>query len=441
MTFRELLEKYRNGTATEAERALVEEELEKSEAISDYLAEGLEELENGGSAPSAAGAEVKQVKRTVNRRLRRNALWAAAMVLAAVLAVQFVLNPLVSSFYYRPDAQTVGQNEAREDKGNSVDFVIETSVAVDESETAVDGGSDVEVDLTAFYELMMPGLTPTNIQTESDGFGRYTITYEAVDGLTGTAESVTQKLRPSSYGTEVQGSWGDYTLSMLDHTAPALNPDEDGRSNSATQAMEHLTMLPETAFVAAWVHFPEDLTCVQFAKLADSYESGGSGEIFFRWAGVRVSDWNASTGNLAQFLGIVPEDAAMEWQRVSPSWGKYPMFDYRQYLAEGGRSFFGDRVYMHTGALAEEHFKSVLAYAADRTEAVQVLVGPIQEGKLWDFAAAQSYIEENGVRIGGALVYSEPQALLRLYENGAIDNLSLEQVLPSRYSARSSFHQ
>lgn len=439
MTFRELLEKYKNGTATEAERALVEEELEKSEAISDYLAEGLEELENGGDAPSATDMEVKQVKRTVNRRLRRTALWAAAMVLAAVLVVQFVVNPLVSSFYYRPDAQTVGQNEARE---KHVDFVIdETSVAVDQTMTTEDDGSDVEVDLTAFYELMMPGLTPTNIQTEAEGFGRYTITYEAVDGLTGTAESMTQKLRPGSYGTEVQGSWGDYTLSMLDHTAPALNPEEGGRSNSATQAMEHLTMLPETAFVAAWVHFPEDLTCVQFAKLADSYESGGSGEIFFRWAGVRVSDWNASTGSLAQFLGIVPEDAAMEWERVSPSWEKYPMFDYWQYLAEGGRSCFGDRVYMHTGVLAEEHFKSVLAYAADRTEAVQALAGPIQEGTLWDFDTAQSYIEENGVRIGGALVYSEPQALLRLYENGEIDNLSLEQVLPSRYSAQSGFHQ
>ena len=439
MTFRELLEKYKNGTATEAERSLVEEELEKSEAIADYLAEGLEELEEGRGSPSAASAEVRQVKRTVNRRLRRTALWAAAVVLAAALVVQLVVNPLVSSFYYRPNAQTAGQNEVREEQ---VDFVIDkTSVVVDQTITTVDNGSDVEVDLSALYELMMPGLTPTNIQTEAEGFGRYTISYEAVDGLTGTAEPVTRKLGPGSYGSEAQGRWGDYTLSMLDHTAPALNPEEDGRSNSATQAVEHLTMLPETAFVAAWVHFPEDLTCVQFAKLADSYESGGSSEIFFRWVGVRVSDWNASTGSLAQFLGVVPEDAAMEWQRVSPSWENYPMFDYWQYLAEGGRSSFGDRAYMHTGALAEKHFKSVLAYAADRTEAVQALVGPIQEGKLWDFGAAQSYIEENGVRIGGALVYSEPQALLRLYENGEIDNLSLEQVLPSRYSARPEFHR
>ena len=36
MTFRELLDKYRAGQASEEERAMVEAELEKSEAIADY---------------------------------------------------------------------------------------------------------------------------------------------------------------------------------------------------------------------------------------------------------------------------------------------------------------------------------------------------------------------------------------------------------------------
>ena len=42
MTFRELLDKYRAGQASEEERAMVEAELEKSEAIADYLAELVE---------------------------------------------------------------------------------------------------------------------------------------------------------------------------------------------------------------------------------------------------------------------------------------------------------------------------------------------------------------------------------------------------------------
>lgn len=47
MTFRELLDKYRAGQASEEERAMVEAELEKSEAIADYLAEQVEDAQIG----------------------------------------------------------------------------------------------------------------------------------------------------------------------------------------------------------------------------------------------------------------------------------------------------------------------------------------------------------------------------------------------------------
>lgn len=420
MTFRELLEKYKNGTATEEERALVEEELEKSEAIADYLAEGLEALEGSGEALAASGAEVKKVRRTVNRRLRRTALWAAAIVLAAVLAVQFVVNPLVSSFYYQPNARTVGQDEER-----SAEAAMRYAV-----------GDDVEVDLTALYELLVPGRTPVDVQVDAEGFGRYTLTYQAEDGLTGDMQPVTQKLRPGTYDTQSQSRWGNYELSIMDHGAPA-SPEEKA-SNSET---DYLSQLPETSFVTAWVHFPEDLTCVQFAQLAESYDLDRDNRIFFRWAGVRVSDCNEDTGELSRFLGVIPEEAAMEQARVSPAWETYPLFDYQQYIADNGFNSIGNNRGANSGYQMETHFQSILAYAADRSEAVEALVGPIYEGALWDFAAAKSYVEEHGVRIGGALVYAEPKALLRMWERGEIDDLSLEQVLPSRYSARSVFHQ
>nr|WP_317322889.1 anti sigma factor C-terminal domain-containing protein [uncultured Flavonifractor sp.] len=420
MTFRELLEKYKNGTATEAERALVEAELEKSEAIADYLAEGLEALEEGGEALSHSDAEVKKVKRTVNRRLRRTALWAASIVLAAVLAVQFVINPLVVSFYYQPNGRTVGQDEERDSEAAMLYNV----------------GDDVEVDLTALYELLVPGQTPADIQVDEEGFGRYTLTYQTVDGLTGDMLPVTQKLRPDSYGKQVQRGWENYKLNWLDYTAPA-SPEE----STFNRQIEYLSQLPETSFITAWVHFPEDLTCVQFAKLAESYDLDNSNRISFRWAGVRVSDPIEAIGGQSHFLGLIPEEAAREQARVSPAWETYPLFDYHQYFAENGYNSIGNNRSANSGYQMETHFQSVLAYAADRPEAVEALVGPIREGILWDFAAAQSYVEEHGVRIGGALVYAEPKVLLRMWERGEIDGLSLEDVLPSRYSARAEFQR
>ena len=76
MTFRELLEKYRAGQASEEERTLVEAELEKSEAIADYLAEQVED-ELGTAEAQAPGGEVGHIRRGVSRRPRRRAAWAA----------------------------------------------------------------------------------------------------------------------------------------------------------------------------------------------------------------------------------------------------------------------------------------------------------------------------------------------------------------------------
>ena len=76
MTFRELLEKYRAGQASEAERALVEAELEKSEAIADYLAEKVEDELRTVEAQAPAG-EVRHIQKKMNRRLRRTAAWSS----------------------------------------------------------------------------------------------------------------------------------------------------------------------------------------------------------------------------------------------------------------------------------------------------------------------------------------------------------------------------
>ena len=141
MSFRELLERYRTGAATEAERALVEAELEKSAAISDYLAEGLEaELTGEGAHRTSEETEpARRVRRIVNRRLGRVAVLSAAVVLAVLLGVRLVVSPLAESFCYQPNARSVGQ-------------------AGDERE-------DIWYDLSAFYELIMPGRSVRDIQT------------------------------------------------------------------------------------------------------------------------------------------------------------------------------------------------------------------------------------------------------------------------------------
>ena len=405
MTFRELLEKYKDGTATQAERALVEAELEKSEAIADYLAEGLEALEGGEGALSASGAEVKQVKRTVNRRLRRTALWAAAIVLAAVLAVQFVVNPLVSSFHYQPNAQTVGQEEY----------------------------SDATYDLTALYSLLMPGQTVGDVQAQSLGFGKYALTYKTEDWLTGEQRQISRTMDPGEYGS---GGWITPSMqSGFDLLVMELMAGEGKKlsgSGYGQEKVDYLLQLPETSYLAVWVHFPEQLNPIGFARLEEAYSGyRREGTLSFRWAAVRAAEGDQ------RLIGYQTQDCP--YLGAAPDTEKYPMFSYTQMREEMvGRSFSETGKAQFEGAAAKEHFTILLAYLAERPEAVEALAGPADS---LDFGGVLDYVAENGVEIYGALVYAQPSALLQMWEDGVIDGLAIQQVLPSRYSGSTDIRQ
>ena len=101
MKFEELLKRYKDGTATAEETAVVEEELEKVRLIEEYLA--AEDTPLPLPEISAAG-EVKAVQRTITSRTRRTALAVVAGVLAVLALLQFVLLPLANARVFdQPD--------------------------------------------------------------------------------------------------------------------------------------------------------------------------------------------------------------------------------------------------------------------------------------------------------------------------------------------------
>ena len=391
MTFRELLEKYRAGQASEAERALVEAELEKSEAIADYLAEKVEDELRTVEAQAPAG-EVRHIQKKMNRRLRRTAVWAACIVLAALLGVRFVVSPLVDAMYYRPNAHMVGLKDWEElemSEGESIQVVSREELSVSEAEK----GSrrpcqDVAVDLTALYSLLVPGETVTDAYAEPEGFGRYTLTVETEAWLTGEESQRTGPLR-----AELGGGWVRSRSLGGGEASPA-----------------YLAELPSTSYVAAWVQFPEALNTVQLHQLEEKMEYQS---VCFLWAGVRVQVGKEWSGR----MGFPMMDARD--RGISPSWEDYPMFSFDQMLLERA-----------VGVAYEQRFRSLLAYVNDRPEAVEALG---RDASL--FREAADYVEANGVRVTGALVYAEAGALLRLWENGDVDKISIDTVLPSRYSA------
>ena len=418
MTFRELLDKYRAGQASEEERALVEAELEKSEAIADYLAEQVEDALGAAETQAPAG-EVRHIQKKVNRRLRRTAVWAACIVLAVLLGVRFVVSPLVSSLYYQPNAYTVGGMEDRAPDSlveeNGVEVISIGDLPPEEAERYLRVESqDVAVDLTALYSLIAPGTTVTAASAQPEGFGRYTLTVETEAWLTGETSQRSGELGPHADGFWAHSSPGRSILEIMESA-------ESGRVSDKLEFSRHtpdyLRELPGTSYVAAWVHFPEHLNPVKLYWLEEQQEYSG---IRFLWAGVRTGE--------ESMLGFPMLDA--RGSGFSPDWEDYPMFNWAQASLERA-----------VGVAYEQRFRSLLAYVNDRPQAIEALLG----GEVWAdyyqsyFAEAAAYVEANGVEVTGALVYAEADDLLRLWENGDVDKIAIDTVLPSKYSAGGTF--
>ena len=176
MTYRQILDKYKKNALPEEKQKEVAADIEKYEAISDYLYEESEIPDineafsepnentcgcNGsGCDPGPAGSITDSAQRAedftavVNRSIRKAFLKLGITVFAAaallILFVQFLLPGVVDNFYYDP-TEIVSQ---------PTDSFIENRMSRD---------------IGTYTELVMPETHRTDVTAESLGYGKYNI--------------------------------------------------------------------------------------------------------------------------------------------------------------------------------------------------------------------------------------------------------------------------
>ena len=151
MKFKELLDKYKNHTATEEEKELIERELEKYEAIEEYLSKnfGMDFMESFEEESKVH--EISMIKKSVNKRLRKVVLASVSIVLLIFISIFYVVSPIMDGMYYNPTAHTISEYR-----------------------------DDFHFDLTAFTELNLPGYVVSTVLSENKGFGKYNIYYFSI---------------------------------------------------------------------------------------------------------------------------------------------------------------------------------------------------------------------------------------------------------------------
>ncbi len=370
MTFREILKLYEDGRLDESQRQTVESEIEKHDAISDYLYNHthipeLDELGQGteDAVPDSEIDDARRFTQMVNKSIRRAfvkmGIVVGSVIFAAVLLVIFVLPGLVSQFYYNP-------NQVVATSSNDIDT------------------TRMSLDLAVFTELFVPGTHRDRVIAEAEGYGRYQISIPQTLSITGNFTTVTGKLERN-----------DLTLYNPDLlTFPTGNAfigpgtrHDQGPQGSAEEAFARLQTLDEKQMYTAYFSLDQ---LMDYETLCN--DLGAASDLWY-------AVYTEFAANSA--IGFYPGMGSniLTWDEE-----RYPL------LRTTGNADTLDLLMQDPDAM-KAHFLSMLRYMQDYPQLGQMFDwGPTN----WD--AAIQYIEENGLQIYGFCATADKETLLKLSE-------------------------
>lgn len=380
MSYKELLEKYKAGTATPEERASVEDDLEKYESINEYLAGGLDE---------ALPAQASNVKNDVSsgKRVRWNILkkfiLTAAITLAlgalALVTVFFVISPLMDRNAYQPLQSLTKENY---------------------------GITKLFIDLAAYTELHFPGIHTSEAWAEPLGFGKYDVEMGQWNVMNSRFERYSCSIDGKHF-VNLTHNFNQYPYANAFRHCVYLF--DDMRDNGDAAELEEIGKLPETAFIKTYVSFKDDLSIDDVLKIRGQFPDS-----FFGWIAVRCCEKDVQQVPQIGFdptgTGvIIPEDAVNQekYPNFELSWLDHPL----------------DSTALST------HLISLLKYMADNMDFLELLNDPRDI-----YSKSLEYLDKNGIKSYGVMVIGSSKDVLTLRGLPEVESLILDDVKLSRYS-------
>jgi len=393
MNYRELLHRYKNGIVTEEEKQLVEQEIEKHEALEEYLSEVMDEEFDDMTIISNVekhDEETTKLKRSVNNRLRKVVFTSVAIVITIFISIFFVVSPLIDALYYNPNKTTVGKRD-----------------------------NDISFDVYAISELNMPGYSPSTVLAHKKGFGEYNVMYSNRNVFNDELYSVNHSIKRS----KIISTNRDPILNT-NVLQSVINPviNESIMEENKKDVLNHLKELNPVSYVSVGIIFENDLSMKDLYNLELKYP-----DIEFQWAGIRTNTLDQKVNEL---IGIHLKNSKMGSGLLGDEQirKKYPAFFVMDWLVNPvGKK---DVDYSIEAQAYEHHYMSLLEYVVDRKDAVNVL--EYRKGKDEFYQSALEYAKEHGVKTYGALVFAEVKDLIEMADNKSIKGLDFNQALVSR---------
>ena len=426
MTYRQILDKYKKNALPEEKQKEVAADIEKYEAISDYLYEESEIPDineafsepnentcgcNGsGCDPGPAGSITDSAQRAedftavVNRSIRKAFLKLGITVFAAaallILFVQFILPGIVDNFYYDP-TEIVSQ---------PTDSFIENRMSRD---------------IGTYTELVMPETHRTDVTAESLGYGKYNISIHQNLSYTGffstaTGEVIRGKLRlfnedilrkptGNAFGWSqiyVDFKNGEYLTKSLtelykitdEHMKNDVEEGEimHGAAGSPEQSLETIKGLRDDMPYYAYVTFERMLDFSQVEKIIDPADKDDF-MITEPWLAVDTYPRsNAPDGSSYGYITTLPKIGFIVQDQDNVS---------------------------ENEELQQKHFTDMLDYMAEQTDFLKMFDEDPQT-----FADASQLIKKNGLHIYGMGCTVSKSTMLKLMEFDNVREIYVKNI-------------
>lgn len=392
MTYRELLKLYKTGKLDEATKQTVERDIEKQDAISEYLFEeaSIPELEELSSGPDSASSQqdntLALIQKAIRRAFIKTGAIVGAVVLALVLTVLFVLPGIVDLFYYQPD-KALGIDHA----GNEV--------------------PQFSQDLAVCTELFLPGKRRDFSLVRSEGWGRYNITIPQIsassDGSFSTVIGELNKNELTLYDPNLL-RLPAYNAFRLPKECDSFNYEGEffGAAGTWSEMYAALDRLVENQKYRAYISLADIYSFEDFLSLIDPYFSRGI------WCGVFAADENGRL--IAPNIGFNLYSGNVQLETVGSNAAKYPGLSLIS-IDEEGRTCF-----THDPDQYQQHFISLLSYLRDRPELIDLFGFDAYSVGSGRYDEIIEDVQKNGLRIYGFSAELTKEELLELRDDPRI---------------------
>ena len=434
MTYRELLHLYKQGKLDTEKKKQVEAEIEKQDAISEFLYEEGEipdfsDLEKGedcfnnlddknqkaewqdskidgniekrqGNLQSKREDDfneqfIKEIRHSIRKAFIKMGTIVGTVVLLLVFCAVFILPKAVSKFYYDP-------NEA----AGAYEGMITTRMSLD---------------LSVYSELFLPGNYRDQVNAVSRGYGEYDIVIPQTYTWTGKFTSVSGRLvrgKLTLYDNNILGRPALMFYLPGDENAwEAWETDENGKETkvdtearkqeSIQYSKEEISGYNDNDWYTAFVSINELMDYKDFIDWFEKLSDKKGLEWGNLWCAVHTEEEEGYCSE--PNIGFCPyaSGSGMSWDKE-----KYPYLSLLDNTDAYNEAEVTDADAMQT------HFTSMLSYIQDHDDILSMMGQSNDYPE--DYQNMIDYVKKNGLKIHGFAISTKKKTLLELYKEDVV---------------------